>query len=159
VNAPVHASVHAPAPGERHFVLPAALPRLIARLPTWPPSAAMALLLNRVVGRQIDGATLAPLCGRCVEIRVKDAGLRLRMTCTGRGFAPYLGRQAADVVIAADAGDFLLLARRQADPDSLFFDRRLTMEGDTELGLLVKNTLDGIDLPVLLRPAGSGRDS
>jgi hypothetical protein len=37
---------------------------------------------------------------------------------------------------------------RQQDPDTLFFSRRLAMEGDTELGLLVKNTIDAIELPV-----------
>ena len=42
----------------------------------------------------------------------------------------------------------MLLARRQEDPDTLFFSRRLSMEGDTELGLLVKNTIDAIELPV-----------
>ncbi|PJC12345.1 MAG: sterol-binding protein, partial [Comamonadaceae bacterium CG_4_9_14_0_8_um_filter_60_18] len=42
----------------------------------------------------------------------------------------------------------VLLARRQEDPDTLFFNRRLAMEGDTELGLLVKNTIDAIELPV-----------
>ena len=31
----------------------------------------------------------------------------------------------------------------------LFFNRRLVMEGDTELGLVVKNALDAIELPVL----------
>ncbi len=31
----------------------------------------------------------------------------------------------------------------------LFFDRRLSMEGDTELGLVVKNTLDALELPLL----------
>jgi predicted lipid carrier protein YhbT len=41
------------------------------------------------------------------------------------------------------------VARRQEDPDTLFFSRRLAMEGDTELGLLVKNTIDAIELPVL----------
>ena len=51
----------------------------------------------------------------------------------------------------------MLLARRLEDPDTLFFSRRLSMEGDTELGLLVKNTLDAIELPILnlesLKPA------
>jgi predicted lipid carrier protein YhbT len=37
------------------------------------------------------------------------------------------------------------LAARKEDPDTLFFSRRLVMEGDTELGLLIKNTLDAID--------------
>ena len=30
------------------------------------------------------------------------------------------------------------------DADTLFFERRLVMEGDTEFGLLLKNTLDAI---------------
>ena len=36
---------------------------------------------------------------------------------------------------------------READPDTLFFNRRLVVEGDTEFALLVKNTLDTIDIP------------
>jgi predicted lipid carrier protein YhbT len=52
------------------------------------------------------------------------------------------------LTISASAYDFVLLARRQEDPDTLFFSRRLAMEGDTELGLLVKNTIDAIELPV-----------
>jgi len=52
-----------------------------------------------------------------------------------------------DLIISASACDFLMLALRKEDPDTLFFSRRLCMEGDTELGLLVKNTLDALELP------------
>ncbi len=38
-----------------------------------------------------------------------------------------------------------LLSLRRVDADTLFFSRRLTMEGDTELGLGLKNALDAID--------------
>jgi predicted lipid carrier protein YhbT len=67
----------------------------------------------------------------------------------------------ADLAIGAAAHDFLLLARRQEDPDTLFFSRRLALEGDTELGLLVKNTLDALDasafdLGALWRPRRAG---
>ena len=41
----------------------------------------------------------------------------------------------------------MMLALRKEDPDTLFFSRRLCMEGNTELGLLVKNTLDAQELP------------
>jgi hypothetical protein len=34
------------------------------------------------------------------------------------------------------------LALRREDPDTLFFTRRLVLEGDTELGLALKNALD-----------------
>ena len=58
------------------------------------------------------------------------------------------GPNAPDLTISASARDFLALARREEDPDTLFFSRRLSMEGDTELGLMVKNTLDALELPV-----------
>lgn len=58
-------------------------------------------------------------------------------------------QQSADLTIAASGQDFLRLAQRQEDPDALFHSRRLSMEGDTELGLVVKNTLDALELPVL----------
>ena len=38
------------------------------------------------------------------------------------------------------------MASRQVDPDTLMFQRRLVMEGDTELGLALKNYLDGMDI-------------
>ncbi|NJM12887.1 MAG: hypothetical protein HC889_14355 [Synechococcaceae cyanobacterium SM1_2_3] len=42
--------------------------------------------------------------------------------------------------------DFLALATRRQDSDTLFFSRRVVMEGDTALGLELKNWLDGADL-------------
>ena len=41
--------------------------------------------------------------------------------------------------------DFWLLATRREDPDTLFFNRRLAIEGDTETGLYVKNMLDALE--------------
>ncbi|HNM65287.1 MAG TPA: SCP2 sterol-binding domain-containing protein, partial [Accumulibacter sp.] len=46
----------------------------------------------------------------------------------------------------------LQLLARQEDPDTLFFNRELSIVGDTELGLLVKNMLDAIDWPRLPFP-------
>jgi predicted lipid carrier protein YhbT len=39
----------------------------------------------------------------------------------------------------------LLLATRKEDADTLFFRRQLKTSGDTELGLYVKNFLDGLE--------------
>jgi predicted lipid carrier protein YhbT len=50
-----------------------------------------------------------------------------------------------DLTIGACVHDLVRLARREEDPDTLFFSRRLALEGDTELGLLFKNTLDALD--------------
>ena len=51
----------------------------------------------------------------------------------------------ADVSFSADASDLLMIAARKQDPDP-FFQRRLVIEGDTELGLYVKNLMDAIEL-------------
>jgi predicted lipid carrier protein YhbT len=50
-----------------------------------------------------------------------------------------------DVTLTARTRDYLALALREEDADTLFFSRRLRMEGATHLGLLVKNTLDAVD--------------
>ena len=39
------------------------------------------------------------------------------------------------------------MATRRVDPDTLFFERRLSIDGDTETGLRLKNLLDAVELP------------
>ncbi len=57
--------------------------------------------------------------------------------------------QKEDVSFSAQLNDLVLIAGRKEDPDTLFFQRRLTIEGDTELGLEVKNLMDSVDLDAL----------
>lgn len=62
--------------------------------------------------------------------------------------------QQADVSFCSGANDLVLIAARKEDPDTLFFQRRLHIEGDTELGLYVKNLLGAFELetmPAILR--------
>lgn len=129
------------------FTLPAPLARLGDRLPQLPPTLALVTALNLALGRLIPREPLELLIGKRFVIRVKDAGMTLRFTYGARGFRPLFAAAPADLTISARARDFIALLMREEDPDTLFFNRRLLMEGDTDLGLLVKNTLDGIDLP------------
>jgi predicted lipid carrier protein YhbT len=129
------------------FTLPALLTRLGDKLPQLPPTLALVTGLNLALGRLIPREPLEMLIGKRFTIRVKDAGMTLRFGYSERGFRPVFDAGKADLTISAKARDFLALLAREEDPDTLFFDRRLLMEGDTDLGLLVKNTLDGIDLP------------
>lgn len=89
---------------------------------------------------------LGPLVGKRLALRITDAGLSLRFRLGGRRFLPVFDGSTPDLTISAKARDFVALALREEDPDTLFFNRRLLMEGDTELGLLIKNTLDTIEL-------------
>lgn len=128
----------APAPG---------VAALVARLPATPPSAIFCLVANRVLWPALQDYDWQPLVGRRYAIRVKDLGAHLHFTLTPQGFSPKGG--VADLTISANAADYLALMTRREDPDTLFFSRRLVSEGDTELGLVVKNLLDAIDFATL----------
>lgn len=75
--------------------------------------------------------------GRWLSIHVRDIGL-LWYTSVINGRLVVSPEAEADVSFSADASDLLMIAARKQDPDTLFFQRRLVIEGDTELGLYVK---------------------
>ncbi|MHB0367147.1 ubiquinone anaerobic biosynthesis accessory factor UbiT [Klebsiella pneumoniae] len=83
--------------------------------------------------------------GRWLSIHVRDIGL-LWYTSIVDGRLVVSQQADADVSFSADASDLLMIAARKQDPDTLFFQRRLVIEGDTELGLYVKNLMDAIEL-------------
>ena len=83
--------------------------------------------------------------GRWLSIHVRDIGL-LWYTSVINGRLVASPEAEADVSFSADASDLLMIAARKQDPDTLFFQRRLVIEGDTELGLYVKNLMDAIEL-------------
>jgi predicted lipid carrier protein YhbT len=130
------------------IVLPPAVGALLGRLPAYPGSALLAAALNLALAPHLPADVLARLAQRTFRIHVRDARVTFDFSWSGRAFVPLRPRQPADLVVSATAQDFARLARRQEDPDTLFFSRRLGIEGDTELGLLVKNALDALDAPV-----------
>ncbi|MFK3660561.1 SCP2 domain-containing protein [Scandinavium sp. NPDC088450] len=83
--------------------------------------------------------------GRWLSIEVRDIGLRW-FTSVENDRLIVSNHADADVSFSADASDLLMIAARKQDPDTLFFQRRLVIEGDTELGLYVKNLMDAIEL-------------
>jgi predicted lipid carrier protein YhbT len=138
-----------------NLAFPPQLASLVARLPVAPPSLAFSVAANRLLWPALKTLDWQALVGRRYVIRVKDIGISLHFTVTPRGFAPDAvsrNGSAPDLTISASARDFLLLLSRREDPDTLFFSRRLVSEGDTELGLTVKNLLDALDPELVLRP-------
>ena len=131
------------------FTLPAPVAQILGKLPVQPGSMLFAAGLEFVVRSHLPEDVLESLRDRALAIVVTDAGLRFCFSWNGQRFVAWpVGSRTPDLTISASAADFLRLARRQEDPDTLFFSRRLVMEGDTELGLLVKNTLDAFDVPL-----------
>ncbi len=85
------------------------------------------------------------LGGRVMNIFVSDAELRFSLKLDHDKLRAGTEVQEADLTIEGTVYTFLLLATRKEDADTLFFRRQLKTSGDTELGLHVKNFLDGIE--------------
>lgn len=133
----------------RLFLIPQPVASLVSLLPRYPHSLVFTRAINLALGDKLRDEVWEPLHGKQVCIRVKDAGLTFHFTVGTQGLVAQQAVHQPDLAISASAQDFFLLALRKEDPDTLFFSRRLLMEGDTELGLLVKNSLDALELPPL----------
>ncbi len=136
-------------PSHSSFQVPGPLGSLLSRLPPYPGSVLLVSALNVGLADQLPADVRELLQRQETAHPRTDARLTFDFTCTGDGFSARSGGGDADLTIGANAYDFLQLAQRREDPDTLFFSRRLSMEGDTELGLVVKNALDALELPVL----------
>ncbi|MTV41293.1 ubiquinone anaerobic biosynthesis accessory factor UbiT [Duganella radicis] len=138
-------------PVNQNLILPPLLAALGRRLPAYPGSLLCVAALNLVLRPHLPDDVRAGLEGRHLRLRVTDAGVAFDFRWHGQGFealAPGSSSGQPALELGASARDLLALARRESDPDTLFFSRRLSMEGDTELGLLVKNSLDAIEAPL-----------
>ena len=80
--------------------------------------------------------------GRIVRLELAGLGMGPQFTLTAWGLCPALGK--ADVTVRASLADYAALALRREDADTLFFSRRLVLEGDTALGLAVRNAIDSL---------------
>ena len=120
-------------------------------LPELPPALALCAALNVALrAGLLSRSALEPAIGKHVRIELDAPRIGVTVSLRGSYFLPARGQ--ADVTIRAKPRDYLSLALRREDPDTLFFTRRLVMEGDTELGLIVKNALDAVDWDALPAP-------
>ncbi|MBE9516114.1 MAG: SCP2 sterol-binding domain-containing protein [Proteobacteria bacterium] len=102
------------------------------------------LLSNHFIRGQSIVERLHELNGKNLRLHVTDLDMDLFFFFSG-GKLKRGGNRHWDVSIAGTLEDFILLATRKEDPDTLFFNRRLCIEGDTETGLYLKNLLDAME--------------
>lgn len=120
--------------------------------PIWPlrfiPDVVHTVVLAGVFSHLLRGQPLAArlreLDGKTVCIHVNDVPCRLQFLILDGRLYPAPANEA-DVHIDGSLHAFWLLATRQEDPDTLFFSRRLSIEGETETGLHIKNLLDSLE--------------
>lgn len=133
-----------PVPNPCELLLPP-----LRRLPSGLYSNGLALILNRVLARQLNDGELSFLHNCPLAIHVTDLTPVFLIVLRGGRFIPARAGEAEQVRISGDLHTFLLLASQREDADTLFFQRRLRMQGDTATGLHLKNFIDALDDSVL----------
>jgi len=137
--------------------LPKAGQKLNQLLPQQIKIALISTVLNKLFANDCALGALDFLTGKKVRIEVTDFAFcfvvelqsqQLKVSALTTQSTAH--QQQADLTVKASSVDFFLLCSSQADPDTLFFQRRLSMLGDTELGLYLKNYLDSFDSQSLL---------
>ena len=128
------------------------------RLPVAVRTTGLKHALSMIFGKVAQQGTLDFLCGKRLSIEVPDLQMHydLGLDAHRQFWLAAAGSSAqlctGEVLFRANSTELLLLLSQQVDPDTLFFQRRLTIIGDTELGLQLKNFLDTLE-PDNLLPA------
>jgi len=124
----------------------------LAIVPSFLQRSGVDYALKHLFKEAIADGDVDFLQGRYLQVLINDLGLCWFVTLDNNYFRVLdkleHGRHA-DVTFSANGDDLLLVADRKEDPDTLFFQRRLMIEGDTELGLQVKNLIDSVELDQL----------
>ena len=102
-------------------------------------------ILNQVFKAAISAGELDFLENKWVLIKVTDADLSWAMSLKNKTLIGATPQHKYDLCISAKACYFLSMAAKQKDPDTLFFQRKIQIQGSTELGLFVKNFLDSFE--------------
>lgn len=134
-------------------------PKTLSRISKYTPAAILKpvfkTLLNQLFKQQLADGELDFLKTKWVRISITDIHLSIDIslataatakTSTAPELLIDIHRKKIDVVFSSQSDYLLLIALHKVDPDTLFFQRKLSIEGDTDLGLFVKNFLAGVDL-------------
>lgn len=142
-----------PSPAQLRDKMPKLLAAPVRFLPETVINTPLTIALNQTFKKPIAAGDFDVLTRRCVKFIVHDLQLKFYLSFDGERLIAS-GPRPSDVQIGGDSRAFIKLATRHEDPDTLFFQRRLMVQGDTDLGLAVKNLLDALDfseLPFMVR--------
>ncbi len=133
-------------------------PRRMAPLLRALPARWQRRLLEAAMARVLEAplreGALDFMRGRRLAIEVSD--LHLQWVVALREQALCVINAEPEATVRGSVTDLLLLAGRLEDADTLFFQRRLVLTGDTELGLTARNMLERLPwetIPLGLRIA------
>ncbi len=105
--------------------------------------------LRLVFKEALEDGDFEFLQDKWLKVAIKDLNLAWYISYQDENLLIAEKPVQEDVSFSGNLNDLVLIAGRKEDPDTLFFQRRLSIEGDTELGLEVKNLMDSVDLEQL----------
>lgn len=108
--------------------------------------------LNYLAQEFIENGELDFLADRTAKFEITDADLSWVFGFNGKCLIERDTGCKAHVVFSANTHALILMASKKVDPDTLFFNRDLSITGDTELGLEIKNLIDLFDIDQLPAP-------
>lgn len=133
-------SIPAAAAWLRWLPPPARVAPLLRIVPRTFQHRAVERAMSNVLASTVAAGELDFMRGRRLGIEVTDLGFDWTLELQGDRIVMVDG--TADATVRGTVTDLLLLASRLEDADTLFFQRRLVLTGDTELGLHARNVLD-----------------
>lgn len=121
----------------------AAIPLRIVPVPF--QAVGLTVAINHVLSGQLLKERLWELDDKSVSVHVLDIPwlMHFHIRQARVRAAPELS--STDVTISGSLQGFLQLLAGREDPDTLFFQRKLNMEGDTATGVYIKNMLDALE--------------
>jgi O2-independent ubiquinone biosynthesis accessory factor UbiT len=105
-------------------------------------------LLNDAFVEQVADGDFEFLQGRNLMVELIDAGCFIGISYVNqRLLCNYFDSVSitSDATLSLNSYDAILLIEQTIDPDTLFFQRKLKISGDTELAHQAKNTIDTLD--------------
>jgi predicted lipid carrier protein YhbT len=108
--------------------------------------------LKTVFKEALEDGDFEFLEDKWLKVHIRDLNLSWYISYSDESLIVADVEPQEDVSFSGNLNDLVLIAGRKEDPDTLFFQRRLSIEGDTELGLEVKNLMDSVDLDALPKP-------
>lgn len=111
-------------------------------------------MLSHCLSEPLQDGDLDCLYNSWLQVKVLDLNISWFFTIEHGALAmqtalPAGFENSKHCCVSGGLVDLMCLINRQQDPDALFFQRRLMLTGDTELGLEIRNVLDAIDIDEL----------
>ena len=124
--------------------------QLLAHLPEPVFYRSAELFLNQKFKNHIHNGELDFLDNKRWVLDISDASRRLCIQLQDKRIKVTACPDEVDLTFKGPIASFITLALKEQDPDSLFFNRQLSITGDTALGLEIKNFIDRLPLEDIL---------